>query len=442
MLRLISFIVTVAVVVAVAVWLADRPGSVTIEWLDHRVDTSVPILLLAIVVAVGALWLVFWLLGSITGMPTRLVLRQRALRQHRGYQALAHGLAAAAAGQGKEARKHADRAERLLADPALTAVLSAQAAQLSGDGKETQTRYTALLDRPETAALGLRGLLREALANNETATAIDFATRARRLSPADPWLAETLFGLLVHDGRPKEAEALVDDAQKKGAMTADIANRRRAVLAHVRAKHAHVAGRLRDAIEHARRAVKNDPNFSVGAATLALHHIAADEKRRAVKVLTEAWKRSPGPELMAAAHKLAEKESPLAHLRTLEKITEGAADHPETHKSLGEAALAARLWGEARRHLLAAAKARPTQSIYRLLARLEEAEFGDKAAAHAWIEKAAQASPDPGWACTACGTPAAEWVLECPSCHAIDTLAWIASRPATNEGDTTATQLQ
>jgi len=299
-----------------------------------------------------------------------------------------------------------------------------------GDGKETKTRYTALLDRPETAALGLRGLLREAIANNDTDAAIDFASRARRLSPADPWLAETLFGLLVHAGRPKEAEALVDDAQKRGAMTPALANRRRAVLAHVRAKEAHGLGHLRDALDHARRAVRNDPRFAVGAAALALHHIASDQRRRAVKVLTEAWKHSPGPELMAAAHKLGEGETPLAHLRTLEKITAASPDHPETHKSLGEAALAARLWGEARRHLLAAMKSRPSQGIYRLLAKLEEAEFGDKAAAHAWLDKAASASPDPGWACTVCATPAVEWTLECPSCHAIDTLAWIAPRGA------------
>lgn len=438
MLRLLSYVITVTVVVAVAVWFADRPGAVTIEWQDWRVDTSVPILLLALVIVAGLLWFLRWILLSVTGTPTRIVLRQRALRKHRGYQALAHGLAAAAAGQGKEARKHADRAERLLADPALTAVLSAQAAQLMGDGKETQTRYTALLDRPETAALGLRGLLREAMTNNDTEAAIDFATRARRLSPGDAWLAETLFGLLVHDGRPKEAEMLVDDAQKKGAMTPAIANRRRAVLAHVRSKHAHAAGSLRDALDHARRAVKADPNFSIGAATLALHHIASDQKRRAVRVLTEAWKRSPGPELMAAAHKLAEHETPLEHLRTLEKITAGSADHPETHKSLGEAALAARLWGEARRHLLAAAKARPTQGIFRALARLEEAEFGDQAAARGWIDKAAQASADAGWACTACGTPAAEWTLECPSCHAIDTLAWIAPRPFATDAEPAA----
>ncbi len=117
---------------------------------------------------------------------------------------------------------------------------------------------------------------------------------------------------------------------------------------------------------------------------------------------------------------IAKDETPLDHLRRLEKVTAGNPDHPEAHKALGEAALAARLWGEARRHLLAALQSHPTQGVYRLLAKLEEAEFANHAAAHEWLGKAAHAAPDPGWACTVCGAPALEWTLTCPSCGAID----------------------
>jgi len=438
-MRLLVYILAMAVAVVGAVWLADRPGSVSVVWLDWRLDTSVPILLLAIAIAVAAILVLWRVLRWTTGAPVRVVMRRRALRQQRGYQALAHGMAAAAAGHGKEARRHAARAEKLLADPALTSVLSAQAATLTGDGKGAHGHFAAMLEHPETAALGLRGLLREALAAGDRDDAIELAERARRLNPDDPWLVETLFGLLVQAGRAKDAEALVEAAGRRRGMPPSLAQRRRAVLAHMRALEAQAAGQLRAALEHARRAVKSDPSFSVAAAALALQHGAAGEKRRALRVLADAWKRSPGPELVAAARKLGEGEAPLAHLRQLEKITAGNPDHPEAHKSLGEAALAARLWGEARRHLLAAVQSRPTQGVFRLLAKLEEAEFGDQAAAHGWLDKAAHASPDPAWACTACGAPAAEWTLLCPSCHAVDTLAWIAPKPAPAEAETHAT---
>jgi HemY protein len=425
--RLIGYILAMAVVVAAAVWLADRPGAVTVQWQDWRVDTSVAVLVLAIVAVGGALWLAWRILVLVFGAPARVSLRQQRLRKHRGYEALAHGLAAAAAGQAKEARQLAKRAEKLLADPSLTAVLSAQAAHLAGEAKEARIHFAQLLEHPKTAALGLRGLLHDAVAKQDVDAAVDLAHKARKHSPSDKGLAETLFGLLVRSGRIREAEALVDDAQKKKAMEPDTAARRRAVLAHERGRESDAAGNPRDALDHAIRAVKADPSFSVAAATLAVRRAAEGQMRRANRVLTDAWKKSPAPELIAAARNMVKDESPLDHLRRLEKITAGNADHPETHRALGEAALAARLWGEARRHLLAALQSRPTQGIYRLLAKLEEAEFNNHAAAHDWLEKAAHAAPDPGWACTVCGTPAAEWTLTCPSCGAIDSLAWVTS---------------
>ncbi len=438
MFRLIGYILTMIVVVAAAVWLADRPGAVTVQWQDWRIDTSVPVLVLAVVVVGGVLWLAWRILVLVFGAPARMSRRQGRLRQHRGYEALAHGLAAAAAGQAKEARQLAKRAEKLLADPALTAVLSAQAAHLAGEAKEARIHFAQLLEHPKTAALGLRGLLHDAVAKQDVDAAVDLAHKARKHSPSDKGLAETLFGLLVRSGRMREAEALVDDAHKKKAMEPDTAARRRAVLAHERGRESAAAGNSRDALDHAVRAVKADPSFSVGAATLAVRRAAEGQMRRATRVLTDAWKKGPAPELIAAARNLVKDESPLDHLRRLEKITAGNADHPETHKALGEAALAARLWGEARRHLLAALQSRPTQGVYRLLAKLEEAEFNNQAAAHDWLEKAAHAAPDPGWACAVCGTPAAEWTLTCPSCGAIDSLAWVSSHMPATSPDTRA----
>ena len=39
--RTVWFFVKVAVVVAAAVWLADRPGHVSIDWLGYNIDLAV-----------------------------------------------------------------------------------------------------------------------------------------------------------------------------------------------------------------------------------------------------------------------------------------------------------------------------------------------------------------------------------------------------------------
>ncbi len=96
------------------------------------------------------------------------------------------------------------------------------------------------------------------------------------------------------------------------------------------------------------------------------------------------------------------------------------------------AALEARLWGEARRHLEAAAgpagleNGNPREAVCRLMAELEESERADIEAARAWLARAAAAAPDPAWVRGSCGASAASWRPRCGNCESFDALAWTA----------------
>ena len=91
---------------------------------------------------------------------------------------------------------------------------------------------------------------------------------------------------------------------------------------------------------------------------------------------------------------------------------------------LGEAALAAKLWGSARGHLTKALSVAPSRRIYRLLAELETGEHDDAVAARNWLTKAEEAPNDPAWVCERCGTAATVWAALCRQCDGFDTLAW------------------
>ncbi|MFO1190070.1 MAG: hypothetical protein U1E97_10940 [Alphaproteobacteria bacterium] len=67
---------------------------------------------------------------------------------------------------------------------------------------------------------------------------------------------------------------------------------------------------------------------------------------------------------------------------------------------------------------------------YRLMARVEESEHHDHAAASTWLGRAAGAAGDPAWTCQSCGTAAEQWHALCPGCHGVDTLRWQAPRRA------------
>ena len=116
-------------------------------------------------------------------------------------------------------------------------------------------------------------------------------------------------------------------------------------------------------------------------------------------------------------------------LKRLGQLTAKRPDHPESHLVLARAALAARLWGEARRHLEAAAgpgglEGAPGDTVCRLMAELEEQENGDSALARAWLTRSAGAPKDPAWVCASCGAVSPAWSARCGACESFDTLAW------------------
>ena len=167
MRRVLLYLVQLAIIVAAAIWLAEQPGEVRIDWLGWRIETSAAVLLL-IVLALA------WVLAVLRGVwkwlrraPGRFVEARRERRREEGYEALGRGLAAVAAGDAQEARRFARKASTLLDEPPLTRLLTAQAAQLGGDEKEAARQFQAMRDDPATEFVGLRGLLAKALRDND-----------------------------------------------------------------------------------------------------------------------------------------------------------------------------------------------------------------------------------------------------------------------------------
>jgi HemY protein len=428
MLRVLSFVIAVALLVAGAVWLADHPGAVMVEWLGWRIETSVPVVLMTLLVAAVAVVAILRMLADLWRLPSRWAARRSDSRRRLGYQALSDGLAAAAVGEGGKAHKLALRANKLLADPTLTTMLSAQAAHLAGDLQSAERDFIAMLDRPETAALGLRGLLDLAMRRGDDAAAVDLAQRARKLTPAEPGLAETLFKLLVKTEQSDAALTLVADAGKRKIWPPADTAHRRAVVLNEQAARAAADGDQRTALALAGKAVAADPGLTAAALRMARLLILSDHQRRAAKVLEQAWKRQPVPDLARAYADLQPGEDPVQWVRRLEALTAGNPDHPESHLALAEALLTARLWGQARRHLMAVVERHPTGRAYRLLSRLEQEEYDNQTAARDWLQQATQAPADSQWSCAACGTPADTWSTVCRHCGAVDTIAWTPSQ--------------
>lgn len=426
MIRALWFLLKVAVVVAIAVWLAERPGFVTVAWQGYVLETSFAMMVLIVAVALGAAALLYQLFRGTARAPGRIGRWSRARRRERGYRALTQGMVAVAAGDAPTARRMARRADVLLNEPPLTMLLSAQAAQLAGDDEAAKRYFTAMLERPETAFLGLRGLLTQALRADDRIEALALARKARELQPDAPWLLATLYDLEARQGEWTAAEGSLQRAVQQGAITPEDGRHHRAALLLERSLEASRQGRGDAALTLTQAAHDLLPGFVPAAVRLIRLLAAADQFGRVTKVANRVWRLHPHPELSAAYREALSAYDPLARLKSMQKLCGLAPNHAESHLAVAAASVEAKLWGEARSHLTKAVEMQPSRRAYARLAELERAEHGNEEAAAAWLAQAASAPPEPAWTCRTCATPAAEWSGTCHNCGAFDTLDWKA----------------
>jgi len=419
MIRALVVFLALAVLAAAGAWLADHPGRVVMDWRGHRLETSVAVLgvlMAAFAASVAGLYRLWrWLRGG----PARLGSWSSAGRRRRGYAALTQGLVAAAAGDAKLARAQAKRAEAMLDDPSLTLLLAAQAAQLDGDHAAARQHFSAMLQRPDTEFLGLRGLIVQASRDGDRETALALARRAFALRPDTPWLLNTLFELQTDAGQWREARQTLQHAVKRGVVDKAAGRHREAALLLAEARQADGAAALKLA-EQARGLA---PDFVPAAALATRLQAAQGNAKKARRTAAAAWALQPHPEIAAAHAAIDAQAEPAQRLEAVKALVAGQPQHRESRLALANVAIAAGHFAAAR-DAVAAAEGDADGRVHRLLAKLEESEHGDTPAHRAALMKVLDSPREPRWICTACHEPAPEWTAKCPRCGAFDRLEW------------------
>ncbi len=451
MIRGLLGLLVFAGVITAAIFFADHPGQVEIVWQGWQVETSVGVLAAAAVLAGLAVALLFWLVSLILGSPRAFLRRRRERRRRAGYRALTQGMVAVAAGDPHEAQRCARRADALLADPPLTLLLSAQAAQLGGDETAAKKFFTAMLERPEMEFLGLRGLLNQALRAGDRGTALRLTERAAALRPDTAWAVESLFGLEAREGRWDAALETLAQAVKRRIIPRERARHYRGVILYELSVAALAGGdRAR-----ARNLAAQAQALTADLAAPAAHHARAllqdGRTGPAAKAIERAWRTIPNPDLAQVYGIIHNGAPPLERFKSFERLAAQNPDARESHLTVAEAALDAQLWGEARRHLDLALSAPappfiarlpnpapfstpdpdantslagPTPRLCLMMARLEEAEHGVRPGPREWLDRAVTAMPDPRYVCATCAGESHEWRSLCPHCGSFDALAW------------------
>jgi len=417
MIRVALYLILVGFVAYGVALLADRPGDVVVTWQGWRIETSLMVLIAAIVVAMAVLALVWTLLRAIFSSPFIFRRHLHRRRGERAYEAISGGLIAVGSGDLAAARKHTVEAKRIAPAEPLALLLSAQAAQLAGDREAADAAFRAMASRADTKALGLHGLFVEARRRADHVSAHAFAEEAARDNPSLGWAGKAVLEFRCATGDWTGALALLEG--NKRALDKESYRRQRAVLLTAQATATEETDRD-NAKAFALEAAKLAPTL-VPAAALAGRMLAeGGELRKASRILEKAWRANPHPDLAQVFSNLRFGDAARDRLKRIESLVKKMPGHIEGALAMARAAIDAQEFGKARA-ALSSYLAAPTKRVALLMAELDRAERNDEGRAREWISRALYAAPDPAW--TADGHVSDRWLPASPSGR-LDAFEW------------------
>ena len=430
MVRLISFLVLLAAATAGLAWLADRPGTLTIDWLGYESRLSVFEAVVLLLIFMALAWLLLTLLRNLIASPgsvSRYVSRRK---QQQGLEALTNGMIAVGAGDRQLATRYASQASRVLPDEPLTQLLRAQTAHLAGDRKTAQRVYEQMLMSPQTELHGMRGLYLDAERNNDLGAARTLAEQALKRSPKLAWASQALFDIECKQADWSGAIETLTSARRNDLVPRKDFDRRRAVLLTAQAMALEETQSAK-AETLALEAHDLAPDL-VPAAEIAGRLLAARGRmQKAAAVVEQTWRRAPHPDLaLVYAHTRPgdSLRDRLARVRKLAALTPG---NREGVIAVANAAIEARAWSDARSVLEPLLADGLSARVCVLMARAEGGEKGDQGRVREWLARAIHAPRDPVW--VADGHVSDRWAAVSPVTGRLDAYEWKVAEERTQK---------
>ena len=420
MIRIILFLLLIALGAAGAAWMAEQTGEVVLSWGSLKATTTLPVFVLLLGIVIVVAMMAWAILRGLWRTPARMRRSQRERRLARGRHAITQGLLAIGHGDSSAARIHAESARKLAAHDPLALLLHAQSAQLDGDREGARRAFHAMAEREDMRLLGLRGLFIEAQRTDDPVAAVMAAEEALRLSPSSSWASHAVLGFCCAKGDWAGALKILDNNQSAGLIDKATYRRHRGVLLTARALELEKVDRDLSR-ESVMEAVKLAPTLVPAAVLASKFESEAHQVRRSMRLVETAWLSQPHPDLADAYAHVKLGDSARQRLVRIETLAAKMPGHIEGALAIARAAIDAAEFAKAR-EALEPFIGQPTQRVALLMAELERTEHGDSGRARAWTLRAVRALHDPAW--TADGYVSDRWRPVSPVTGRLDAFQW------------------
>lgn len=347
---------------AVAPLIKEDPGLVQVHFRDWTLETSMLVLVGAVLLA----WLAFQLLVWLYRLPASTA---RRVQERRALAQLEKGLLALTEGDWRTAEKALEKSTSAEGRNTARYLAAAQAAH----GQEATERSEYYLEQADSGGRRRKFLVeltraRMLLEDGRRAEALPILRELHKRRGGHPQVLELLARCLRELGEWDELQALLPLLLRKDVLDDDQAADLKIRIARHKLAGAPDAESLQAAWKALHRGLKREPRvievYAERAGELERAELAEPVLRASLK---QAW----NPKLVLRYGDPGAGDA----VRRLQQCEQWLQDHPEDaalHMALGRLCAGQELWGKARHHLIRSLEIEPTSAGYDALGQLLE----------------------------------------------------------------------
>ncbi|OFW95869.1 MAG: hypothetical protein A2977_03005 [Alphaproteobacteria bacterium RIFCSPLOWO2_01_FULL_45_8] len=409
--RTIGFLLRLILIVGFVFWLANNPGTLTLNWLGYEIETTISFVLLlvfllfilAALISSGWQGLV-WIVKQILSVGSHL--------KTNPHKVLAQAFSAIEFGNLKEAQQLAKEAMNLNPESALPAIALLKASQILHDRKTESLALSHLKQFEEFTAMAWYDEIGAALKSKRLDLAKKLIASSSKAHGDQGWFLKQALKVAIAAADWNEALDLLKQSNKKGSFTQEESNHIYGFLWYQLSLERSLPES--EKLSRMETSYKYDPHFLDNLLSFARLLATKKDKRAAQTLLEKAWSDKPSWAIADVYCDLLGTDSqPLSKARQARQLYDLMPDHPVSQLILITYFIQAKLWGEAKRVLALLPKDVP--EAYVLKAALTKKEKNNMPDVLTYLKKAMQQISYP-YKCTKCRKSMEKWEISCSHC--------------------------
>lgn len=404
MLRILIYATLTILVTATAIWFAQNPADIEINWLGYQVKTSLIVILLC--------FFLLCIVAKLCCLPFKLFsylddMREKREQQHKD-KLMIEFLTAIGTDNTSRYASLGKRIDKSFAStPELRDLMLLNVS--SGDTK-TEILENLSIGK-DTKLLALKAQIEQAENDDKKTEALELYKEAFEKYPKTPSIATKYISLLALFGRFEEVKDIAKKAYNKKIISKEEYKR---LVSSAILEEGLTSGNDSFII----KAAEIDNTNAAAVMNAAKSLVKAGRKHKAFTMLETLWLTHPCLDVYSTASYVISSEKPLARLKKMEKFIKSNKSTPLKDVLLADIYAKAGLWGQAKA-LAARYEGQYGSSalLLKIKASIAAEENPDSAEVKTLRDIAAHSPLPCEWVCSNCKGTFAEWHAVCPECH-------------------------